>query len=517
MPPSPPPRRSLALWFPFLPTDRLRRSDPAVAPDDSPLALVERVGGALRLAATDRAARQAGLLPGLTLADARARVPHLVTAAADPLRDAGFLGALARRCEGFTPLVAPDAPDGLLLDITGCDHLFGGEAGLRAALRAMLAAEGVALRASIAGTAPVARMLARFGRTAIARPGEDEALLRPLPIAALDLPAEAALALTRAGLVTLGDVLDCPAASLAARFGADLPARLRRALGVETAPMQPLRAAIACRAERRFAEPLVQTEALEITLAALIDEVVEDLTRRGAGGRIFEACFHRCDGVLCPVVVETGQPQRDAAAIARLFREKLETLSEPLDAGFGFDAVSLHVSRHEALGALQRDLDGKAREETTLADLVERLSQRLGPARVQRFAPRETHDPARAFRRITAAGAPAARMPWPRRAPGEPPDRPLQLLDPPQLIDTLAEVPDGAPRRFRWRSALHDIRLAEGPERIAPEWWRAAPWPRARDYYRLEDAQGRRFWVFRDGLHAEGTEPPRWYLHGFFA
>ena len=466
-------------------------------------------------------------MPGLTLADARARVPHLVTAAADPVRDAGFLGALARRCEAFTPLVAPDAPDGLLLDITGCAHLFGGEAGLRAALRAMLMAEGVTLRASIAGTAPAARMLARFGRTALAPPGADtalappgadEALLRALPVAALDLPAEAALALTRAGLVTVGAVLDCPAASLAARFGADLPARLRRALGVETAPMQKLRADAPCRAERRFAEPLIQTEALESTLAALIAEVVEDLTRRGAGGRIFEAGFHRCDGALCPVVVETGQPQRDAAAIARLFREKLETLSEPLDAGFGFDAVSLHVSLHEPLGALQRDLDGKAREETTLSDLVERLTQRLGSARVQRFAPRETHDPARAFRRLAASGAPATRMPWPRRAPGEPPDRPLQLLDPPQPIDTLAEVPDGAPRRFRWRSALHEIRLAEGPERIAPEWWRAAPWPRARDYYRLEDAQGHRFWVFRDGLHEQGgAGPPRWYLHGFFA
>ncbi|MFN3670914.1 MAG: Y-family DNA polymerase [Bosea sp. (in: a-proteobacteria)] len=511
-------RRYLALWFPFLPTDRLRREKrvPAAGPDNPPLALVETLRGALRLTACDSRALDLGLSPGLTLADARARIPGLVSAQADPDADARQLARLAAFCDRFTPLVALDPPHGLLLDITGCAHLFGGEEALLALIGKRLAAGAIMHRACIAGTPEAAHALARFTQGGIVPPGRDEAVVRRLPIAALRLPAETALALSRAGLKSLADLAERPSAALSARFGEGLAARLRRTLGREDVRITPLRPPPDCVVERHFAEPLLSMDSLEEVVVRLIEEAARVLEQRGEGGRAFELSFFRSDGAVRRIRVETGRPSRDAAAVLRLYRERLDTLADPLDPGFGFDAVRLAVPVCEALNTHQPHLDGRAVEEDAVADLVDRLVARFGRDRVLRFVSQDTHDPRREAVSVPATLPPGSTQ-WPAPEPHDPPSRPLQLFDPPQPIETLAEVPDGPPLRFRWRRVLHEIARAEGPERIAPEWWRDGPAEPDRDYYRVEDAQGHRFWVFRAGLYEAEAAPPRWYLHGLFA
>lgn len=450
----------------------------------------------------------------MTLADARARVPDLVVAEHDPEADAGLLDRLAEDCDRWTPLVACDAPDGLILDITGCTHLFGGEATMRDRVRARLERSGMITRAVIAGTPDAARALARFGRAEVVAPGGEAWAVTDLPVAALDCPEETITALRRAGLKTVGDLACRPTTPLAARFGESLTVRLRRVLGHEDARMTPRRTLPDCIVERRFAEPIARTEDIEEALARLVDSAAARLEQRGAGGRRFEAAFFRVDGAVRRIGVETGRPSRDGPAVMRLFRERLDALDDPLDPGFGYDLIRLAVTITEPRAMVQTSLDGREMAEDKVTDLVDRLAARFGSDNVMRFAARDTHDPRWADRLVSGLAARPAADIWPDPEPEAPPLRPLSLFTPPQPIETLAEVPDGPPLRFRWRRVLHEIVRAEGPERIAPEWWNTGEAP-TRDYYRVEDAEGRRFWVFRAGLYEEvGT--PRWFLHGLF-
>lgn len=511
-------RRYLAAWFPFLPTDRLRRRPGFGVPSDAPFALIEKVGGALRLLAVDRKGREEGLVPGLTLADARARTPGLAAMPADTRADAEFLKALAEACDRFSPAVALDPPDGLLLDVTGCAHLFGGEAALQGEVMAHLRRFGAEVRIALAGTPDGARALARFADRTLGQPEDEAACLRQLPVAALGVDAGTIQALLRAGLRTIADLDDRPSTILASRFGETLIRSLGRTLGREDRRITTLRPLPACRAERRFAEPLMQRDGLEMVLDHLVVEVARQLEARGAGGRVFVASFFRSDGATRRVAVETGRAIRDAGALRRLCRERLDALADPLDPGFGFDGLRLAVPVIEPLEMTQIDFGGGAALDDALGNLLDRLAARFGRDRVQRFVPRDTHDPDREARRVPALDVARISHParWPEAEPGEPPLRPILWFDPPQPIDVMAEVPDGPPARFRRRRVLHDVALAEGPERIAPEWWRQGSERGTRDYYRVEDTEGRRFWVFRRGLYGE-TECPRWFLHGLFS
>ncbi|AGH49122.1 hypothetical protein G432_06985 [Sphingomonas sp. MM-1] len=513
-------RRCLALWFPFLPADRLRaaRRRTGASPEaQAPLAFVEKVKGALRLAAVDAQALALGLEPGLPLADARARVPDLAVADHDPDADLAWLEALAEGCGRYTPMVAVDAPDGLLLDISGCAHLFGGEAGLVADIEARLAQSGLAVRHALAGNAAGARALARFQTV----PAADEATaIRRLPVAALGLDSEAELGLRRAGLKLVGDLACRPLAAIAARFGGDAVMALRRLLGEADSPIVPRRTPPTIGIERRFAEPIARTEYALAVLEELAGEAKRLLEERKAGGRRFEGMFFRSDGLARSIRVETSRPTRDPAMVMRLFRERIGALDDPIDPGFGFDMVRLSVPLVEPLAAAQLRLEGGATHEAEIAALVDRLSTRLGRGRVRRLVPRDTHIPEQAQLALPAVAAPPPAA-WDAAGPGDPPLRPIHLFDPPQPIDVIAEVPDGPPHRFRWRRDAHEVRRFEGPERIAAEWWQRADGAidrpgLTRDYYRVEDARGRRFWIFRHGLYEEKADPA-WYLHGVFA
>jgi protein ImuB len=504
-------RRYLALFFPFLPAERWLRTAPR--PPDAPLVFAEKQRGAMRLASVDAAALAVGLRPGMPLADARAQVGELAVVPHDPVLDQDWLDRLAQGCARYSPLVALDAPDGLILDIAGADHLHDGEAGLVADVEMRLARLGMTLRHALGPTADAARALARYQT----RPAPDEGqAIRRLPVAALELEAEATTALVRAGLKTIGDLASRPMSNIAARFGADAAMALRRLLGDAPSPLAPRQTPPPVFAERRFAESVASTSyAMEI-LAELAGEAIETLAERGKGGRLFRATFFRSDGLARDIAIETGQPTRDAALILRLFAERIDALRDPIDPGFGFDMIRLAVPRIEALAASQLKLEGGAGRTAALDELADRLAPRLGRGRVRQYSPADTHIPEQAQLELPAIDAPPP-QPWPAPAPGEPPLRPFWLFDPPQPIEVIAEVPDGPPHRFRWRRATHAVRRYEGPERIAAEWWRRRDNAGlTRDYYRVEDDRGRRFWLFRHGLYDEKPDP-RWYIHGVFA
>lgn len=482
--------------------------------------LVEKDRGALRIAALDAVAARAGLRTGMALTEARALWPNLETAEAMPEADATLLHRAAEIGDMFTPLVALQGQDGLILDITGCAHLFGGEENLANRARRRMAGLGLTSCVAVAGTPHAAGAFARFRRNTIALPDEEGALARALPIGALDQDSATNLALSRAGFRTLGDLADRPSSMLTARFGAGLTDALRRVLGFEDIRITPLRPAPEIVSEMHFPEPLGLMESLLSVLERLAKNIVAALEKRGAGGRAFEASFFRSDGAVQRITVETAQGTREVASLMRLIRLKLEALADPLDPGFGFDALRLAVLRSEPLVEQQSTLDGGVAhqaEARDIAALVDRLTARFGRENVRRFIARETHDPVRAAGSVAYLSHHAA-TPFPAFEAGQPPARPLTLFDPPQWIEALAEVPDGPPLKFRWRRVLHEVARAEGPERIAPEWWRfGTNAPATRDYYRVEDAKGHRFWVFREGLYEDSNARPRWFLHGLFA
>ena len=518
-------RRYLALWFPFLPLDRLRIARPdlwAAQEQDAPSVIVEAVRGAMRLMTLDAAALSIGLSTGMTLADARAREPDLRVFEADPHADQDWLERLCDGCARYTPIAALDPPQGLMLDISGCAHLWNGEEALAREAVERLERHGMKVRHALAGTAEGAHALARF---ASAPAADEDGALRRLPVEALGLEDENAVALRRAGLRTIGDLAARPAATLAARFGEDAIDALHRLLGLGHRPLAPRRPRPAVRVERRFAEPVGSTAYALRSLEDMAAEAGEFLGERGEGGRRFEISFFRTDGLAFPLRVETSLPVRDAPSIMRLVQERIDSLSDPLDPGFGFDMLRLTVPQAEAMAATQLALEGgEARREETIAALIDRLSVRTGRARIQRLEPRDSHIPEQAQLALPAIESRTPSI-WPRQSePGDPPMRPIHLFDPPQPIEVVAEVPDGPPHHFRWRRAAYEVTRYEGPERIAPEWWKAKDGTLdgesvglTRDYYRIEDTRGRRYWIFRHGLYGAEARPPRWYIHGLFA
>lgn len=458
--------------------------------------------------AVDFLAAEAGIAPGLALADARARLPGLAAIDHDPAGDARLLDWLADGADRYTPMVMAVAPTGLVLDITGCCHGFGGEAGLADDIARRLVRLGLTVQVALADTPDAACALAAHEMAAVA----------DLPVTALAVPEAVHLALRRAGLKTVGDLARQSRAALAARFGEGLVLLLARLLGEIDAHIVPRRLPADIETEQRFATPLAQSDAALAVIEALAVKAGLRLAERDLGGRRFDVALFRSDGHVARLSVETGAPLRDAAVLIRLLRERIGALADPLDPGFGYDLIRLSVPVTAPLAAQQLLLAGGDLGDGEIAALVDRLGARLGRGRVRRLVAADSHVPEQAaFDLPLAAGAGDAPA-WPQPAAGEPPLRPIKLFDPPQPIEVIAEVPDGPPRRFRWRRKLHEVAAHEGPERIAAEWWRRADGAGlTRDYYRVEDGEGRRFWLFRHGLYGAEKAQPGWYLHGLFA
>jgi protein ImuB len=470
--------------------------------------------GALIVAGLDRKATALGIKTGQPLANARAMLPALKVVSANPPADLKLLGRIADWCERFTPLVALDGARGLLLDVTGTTHLFGGEQAMLDRILGALEAQGFAVRGAMASTALAAQALSRRRSGTVAAPGAEAEAIAALPIETLNLDPVTTHAFRRAGLKKIGQVHARDRRELTARFGARLVTMLDTAFARAETPISPRRPLPDYRAERIFAEPIATEDAIRATLVALAAALGEALEKRGEGARRLEASFFRADGQVRRIAVETGAPVRDPAVVERLFREKLDALIDPLDPGFGFDLIRLAADRAERADAVAIDFGSDAQAAREIRFLVDRLATRFGTQRVLAFVAGDTHIPEAQFAAVPAqyadgAGPPAA---WERiRQPREAPRRPLRLFAKPESVGLLRAVPGSTALHMRWRKAQRVLARAEGPERIAMEWWRHQEAPPARDYWRAEDDTGRRLWLYRD------TETAQWCVHGVFA
>jgi len=504
-----------------------KKTNANAALDDTPSVVVAKENNALQIYSLDDAAAHFGLDIGLPLANARAICPHLKVFDANEAADAKTLGDIADWCDRFTPLVALDPPHGLFLDITGCAHLFGGEAKLLKLLCDVLTAQGFAVSAAIASTSVCARTMTRHVHGRIVPDGEEADAVGPLPVSALGAGSTITNGLRRAGLKTIGDVASRARHEITARFGARFSTRLEHALGQGDAPISPRKPLPDYIVEQRFAEPVSTESVISATLSRLAETLVAAMEKQGKGARRLEASFFRTDGAVRTIMVDTGRPVTKREVIDRLFRERLDALNDPLDPGFGFDLIRLSASRTEIVVQQQRDLDANVHDNDELAALIDRIAARIGGKRVVVHLPQDTHIPERAVQAVSAQHhlAAAAQAAWPAPVEEEPPLRPLRLFEKPEPIKVpFATVPDGPPHHFTWRRAIHAVVRVEGPERIAMEWWRQNGQALTRDYFRVEDEAGLRFWIYRDGLYGselvteEGEPAPsNWFVHGLFA
>jgi len=467
--------------------------------------------GVRRLSAVDDQAAALGLFVGQKATDAAALVPGLATAQADPAADQAALEALCDWCVRFSPAVAIDPPDGLFLDITGVAHLWGGERAMAQDLLSRLAVNGLSARAAAAGTPGAAWALVRHACSGvtIAPPGRETALLAPLPVCALRLLPQTAAQIARLGLTTIGHLENLPRGELTRRFGPEVVRRLDQAMGLAEEALVFRRPPNPWFARRAFADPISAPEDLARAAAEVAGILCARLEAADRGARGFELGFHRLDGRIERLAIGLALPGRDVSKIVRLFLPLLERV----DPGFGIEVVTLAAQETAPLPPHQQrlDEDRDAASKEGLAQLVDRLSNRLGETQVWRDQAFPSHVPERAVIRRPPMSPPGEGG-WDVERP-----RPLRLFRRPEPIETVAPIPDDPPLLFRWRGAAHKVRRAEGPERLAREWWRrpfeGARLAEVRDYYRVEDETGARFWLFREGLFSAET-PPKWWLHG---
>jgi protein ImuB len=509
--------RFISIFLPQLAIERLKRerAESGAAPleDDRPFALVGSEERGLMLTAVNAASLSQGLYPGLGLADARAIAPHLLTLPAAPKQDAEALLDLARwaSCR-YCPTLNVDGDDGLWLDVTGVAHLFGGEDALLADIGRRLARLGFTAKLSLAETLGGAHALARYADTSrIVPEGGIEAALAPLPVEALRLEAETVLLLRRLGLKRLGQLYALPRSTLERRFRSKhmaeaVLARLDQALGRRQEPRLPLQPEPDFAARLPFPEPLLTHEGVLAGIEQLAQELCAKLARAARGCRRLALWIARTDGSSTVIEAGLSAPSREKRHLLRLIEDKIEAI----DMGFGVDLMTLSALATEPLSPAQTSLTASnGMSEAGL--LIDRLANRLGARAVRRLAPRASHIPELAQALRSAFSGPCF---WPQQA-AKPPRPPLLFAEPEPLA-VLAEIPEGPPARFTWRRVTRRVIKAEGPERIAPEWWRSIG-ARQRDYYRIEDEDGHRYWVFRDGLYQESEAgPPSWHLHGVF-
>lgn len=498
--------RMLCLYFPGLAVDRLEREKPERR--GTPFAVTQELNGHSYIAAVNLPARQACIQPGMRLADARTLLPGLDAIPDDPEANRGVKRRFVEWCNRYSPLVADDNSGGIVLNIAGCAHLFierkverkavRGETALLQDIQARIRRSGYRVRGAIAGTLGAAWALARYGKKAIVSREETTAALNPLPVEALRLPGEITSELRRVGITNIALLRRIPRQSLAVRYGPGILLRLDQASGNAEEPIVPYRPPAPHRAIRTLAEPVATLGSVQYVLLNLLKEICSRLEKEHTGARRLNLDCYRVDGTVTSCRIGTSRPVRSITHLMRLFQEKLSGL----DAGFGIETLVLSVPSLDELDSGQLNLPefDVDREDTELDGFVDRLGMRLGFDKVCRFRIHENFLPERAveFRTVTAEERPSAAWPAYRI-------RPVCFIDPPVRI----EVPGAPLSEFRLGGERHRIVRAEGPERLTAGWWRDnSPSWKFRDYYRVEDDRGARFWIFRE------SDPARWYLRG---
>jgi protein ImuB len=461
--------------------------------------------------ATDAAAQAAGLRVGMPATKAQALVQGLVIQDADPAADADALERLALwMLQRFAPIVAADPPDGIVIDSTGADHLRGGEAAMLAILVEKLVGVGLRARAAIADTWGSAHALARFDARPgyLSEPGNAATDVAPLPIAALRLAPALVDNLRVLGFDRVGDLLAQPRAPLALRFGPELGRRLDQATGRIAEPIEPVRPEALIEIRRSFAEPIGAPETIGRYISQLAAQLCDALEQKGLGARRLDLICHRVDNRVQAMRVGTGLPLRDVKRMTRLLCDKIETI----DPGFGIEVMTLTAAVAEPLAPTQAASSLVEDPEPDVSGLIDLLANRVGEKNLYRVAPVASDVPERSVCHIPAL-APETGAEWPGHWP-----RPSRLLAHPEPIDTVALLPDHPPASFTWRGVRRRLKRADGPERVFGEWWKRDPeLATVRDYFRIEDDAGERYWVFRAG---DGEDPltgsQRWFLHGVF-
>ncbi|WP_132960238.1 DNA polymerase Y family protein [Rhizobium sp. BK251] len=501
--------RVVSIYLPDLATDRIRRAEPSI-PAEQPIAMIARSGSKRWVSAADAAARSAGVRVGMPAAKAQALFGGLMMIDADPVADATALERITLwALTQYSPVVAMDAPDGIVMDTEGADHLQGGEARMLSGIANRFRAKGLTARIAIADTWGAAHACARAitRETVIVPIGQTAKAVEKLPISALRLPEKTAGDLRTLGFRSIGELSATPRAPLTLRFGPEVGRRLDQMFGRIAEPIDPVRTPELIEVSRSFAEPIGAAETINKYVGRLVVQLVAELQRKGLGVRRIDLIVEKVDGTRQAIRAGTAKPARDVAWLSKLFRDR----TEKIEPGFGIEKLSLVAVMTEPLEETQRVSslveDGND-DITPLIDLFGNRGQR-----VYRVAPVASDVPERSVRKI-AASADDIEDGWTHHWP-----RPVRLLAHPDRIEAIALLPDHPPASITWRGKRHRVRRADGPERVFGEWWkRDSELEAVRDYFVVEDDSGQRFWIFRSG---DGVDPEtgshRWFLHGIFA
>ncbi|WP_025144915.1 Y-family DNA polymerase [Pedobacter jeongneungensis] len=496
-------RRFAYIWFCHLTTDQLAIRKPELKGIPFVLAAPER--GRMVIRAVSPAANAAGIVVGMVLADARALMPDLKMFDQQPGKEERLLRALAAWFLRYTPVAAIDLPDGLILDITGCAHLWGGEQNYLEDILARLSAAGYHLRAAITDTVGMSWAVARYGtgRVIIER-GAQREILKAMPPAGLRLAPEILDRLSKLGFYRIGSFIDMPRAVLRRRFGVSIAERLDQALGLVTETITPVQPVVPFDERLPCLEPIRTANGIQIAIRNLLEQICLRLLRENKGLRKSVLTYYRVDGVVQKIEIGTNQAVRNMEHLFKLFELKISTIRP----GLGIELFVLEAPIVEALSRQQETLWTAAhQEDTAVANLLDRVAGRVGAGAVHRYLPDEHHWPERSLKQAASLDQ-QPDIPWPEDQP-----RPVSLLPKPEPIQVTSPVPDYPPMLFIYKGKVHKIRRADGPERIEQEWW--IDNGLQRDYYCVEDESGARYWVFRSGHYDSGAT--QWYLHGFFA
>lgn len=496
-------QRIVSIWFPHLMTDWLLRKQPGLKGVPFGLAANERNKRVIK--AVNFLAQDKGVHNNMVVADCKAILPELQVFDYEAERPQKLLSALAEWCIRYTPFVAIDHPDGLLLDASGCTHLWGGEKGYLEELSKRFNGFGYTTRLAMADTIGCAWAFSRYGKNgSVIERGSELAVLSPLPPPALRLESAVLERLEKLGLQTIGSFVKMPASALRRRFGPVLLTRINQALGSEMEiiePVQPLAPFQEC---LQSLEPIRTAPGIEIALRTLLETLCLRLSKECKGVRKCELRCYRIDGNVQRIEIGTNRPSRNTAHLFKLFEIKIPAIEPDL----GIELFILEAPVVEELLSSQDALwTISSANDAAIAELLDRLAGKTGGKAIHRYLPDEHYWPERSVKEATFLSEKPATS-WQSEMP-----RPLHLLSVPEQIEVSVPVPDYPPLLFRYKGALHTVKRADGPERIEQEWWIEDGL--YRDYYCVEDEKGARYWLFRLGDYNSGD--PKWFLHGFFA
>ncbi|MDB5202968.1 MAG: polymerase family protein [Ferruginibacter sp.] len=498
-------KRFVTIWFRYLRTDWFARRQPSLKDQAFVLATPEH--GRMIISAANKLAEQQGIFTGMAVADARALAPALEVLDDQPGLSKKLLTAIAEWCIRFTPVAAVDLPDGLILDATGCAHLWGGEKKYLAEIYLRLKEFGYQVRLSVADTIGAAWAVVRFGTgsTIIENAAQKNALLF-LPAQALRIDPLVSERLEKLGLNKIGDFIDLPRKSLRRRFGQELLLRISQALGETEEWLLPVQPIVAYQERLPCIEPIMTAKGIEIALERLLDALCKRLEKEGKGLRSLVFKGYRSDGKTVDISIGTNRPSSNRLHLFKLLAEKIDKL-EPAP---GIELFSLDALKVEDAIAAQENIwetEGGINDQQ-VAELLDRIGSKFGAEHIHRYQPAAHYWPERSFTLAPDLSATAATT-WKQGRP-----RPVKMLLRPEAIEVTAPIPDYPPMLFRYKGQIHKIKKADGPERIEQEWWLQDG--EHRDYYSVEDEAGCRYWLFRAG-HYEPSGNTQWFLHGFFA